>query len=110
MVLLTIVSGWEGRLGPFTLKLNDAPFDLSNGFTVQMIVHGPRNELIALGGTLITQGLGIGKVAYDPVASDFVNTRTTSVAYRLHFKVTDSDGRDVFFPNGTAYDVVVTPQ
>lgn len=111
MILFTITSGWTGRVGPFTLIRNAQPFSLS-GFAVEMVVHDERGLPVALGGTLTSSGgaLTTGQVVYDPGVNDFLNSRRHAIAYRMHFKVTDSLGKVVFFPNGKAYDIVIAPQ
>jgi hypothetical protein len=111
MLLLTLTAGWSGRIGPFSLTLNGEPFDLG-GFTVELVVHDGRGLPVALQGTLVTvdPGLGVGQVFYDPDAGDFINTSRHTIAYQFHFKVTDDQGRVVFFPNGWAYSIAITPQ
>src|SRR6185369_690538 len=98
--LLTLTSGWGGRLGPFTLKLNGQPFELT-GFNIELLIHDNRGLPVVLKGSIVTvdPGLGVGQLFYDPHPDDFTNTSRHTIAYQLHFKVTDALGRPVFFPN-----------
>lgn len=105
-ILLRVVEGWTGRLGPFTLKLNGTPVDLT-GMTVELSLrtHGASQET-AITGTVeadADQVANAGQVNYDPAPADLVKGR-----YYTRFKVTDGEGAVVYFPNGTADDLVVS--
>lgn len=111
-VLLSVVSGWTGRLGAFTLKADGTPLVLT-GLTVTIVIHKPDGTLVTPGGTLTVdpdQTANPGKVYYSPGTADFVwadPPGTERQPYRIHFKVVDSDSKVVYFPNGAADEISV---
>lgn len=111
MPLLTIVEGWTGVLGPFTLKVDDVPLNLT-GMTVTLILRRASGALVTPGGTIavLNQSVYPGQVTYAPVETDFT-FETVGYAivqtYRMHWKVVDSAQKIVFFPNGEGDEVDV---
>ncbi len=101
-LLCEIVEGWTKRLGPFTLKVDDAPFSLE-GFAVELRLRPSVGKRYSdTTGNVVKdpdQATNPGQVYYDPDAEDF---RAKSSPYALHWKVTDGDGKVVFFPSGDA--------
>lgn len=111
--LLEIVEGWTGVLGPFTLRVDGVPLDLT-GLTVALKLHNSLGAVVVPGGatTVMNQGTNPGQVTYQPVAGDFTmstgaNTNPVRQAYQLHWMVTDGAGKVVYFPNGISSEVTV---
>lgn len=109
--ILSLVEGWTGLLGPFTLKVDDVPFALT-GFTVTLVLRDGDGNLITTGGTVnqLDQGTLPGQITYSPVATDFVFKTGRFLAatiYRMHWKVVDGDGKVVFFPNDESVQIEV---
>lgn len=102
-LLHPVVEGWTGRLGPYTLKLHGAPVDLS-GLTVELKLRkeGSGKYVDTVGDVTVDsdQTANKGKVYFDPDATDFKANGLESQVYLLHWKVTDGDGKVVFFPDG----------
>jgi hypothetical protein len=101
--LLSIVSGWTGELGPFTLRVDGVPLNLT-GLTVVPVLHDYAGVLIDHGGTVtvLNQTTNPGQVTYTPVATDFVFNSagpTYRQAVSIRWKVTDVNNKMVFFPN-----------
>jgi hypothetical protein len=109
-VILSVVEGWTGVLGPFTLLLDGVASSLT-GFTIVPILRRPDGTLVTTGGTvtLLNQSTDPGEITYTPVASDFVYQTGGTVysTYSLHWKVTDGAGKIVFFPNDAAAEIAV---
>lgn len=108
--LLSIVSGWTGILGPFTLKIDGAALDLT-GLTVTVVLRGPSGT-ITPGGTvtLLNQVTNKGQVTYSPISTDFVFSAGGNVSrqtFQIHWKVVDGSGKIVYFPNGQADEIGV---
>lgn len=113
-VLFSIVAGWTGLLGPFTLKLAGVAFNLS-GYTVELVLHTPMGASVPAGGTVsvLNQGTFPGQVTYAPVAGDFTFSSSGNLnpqRYKLHWKVTDGLGKVVYFPNVDGDEISVYPQ
>lgn len=110
-VILDITEGWTAELGPFTLRVNGAPLDLSGLSTPVVVLHNARGRTVTPGGTLRVDAVpSTGKVYYTPVAADFVFDDTlhaTRQSYTIHFKITDGAGKVVFFPNAEASEIGV---
>lgn len=109
--LLSVVSGWTGLLGPFTLKVDGTPLNLT-GYTVTLVVKTSLGVVVALGGTvaLRNQTSFPGQVTYTPVATDFVWETGSTLErqpYTIHWKVVDGPGQIVYFPNGAADEISV---
>lgn len=110
-VLFDLVEGWTGRLGPFTLKIDNAAIALT-GFTVELKLRN-LNGAVTPGGTVLVdadQVLNKGQVYYTPVAADFVflsNGPSTRQTYQIHWKVTDITQKVVYFPNGEPDEIGV---
>ena len=111
-IVLELVEGWTGDLGPFTLKLDAVAVDLT-GFTITLILRDAAGTLITTGGTVTIdadQVTNKGQLTYTPVAADFVFTAgayKTSTIYQMHWKVVDGAGDIVFFPNDGASELAV---
>lgn len=109
--LVDVTDGWTGTLGPFTLKVDGVALDLT-GMTVVPYIHTSLGTLVTLGGTLtvLNQGTNPGQVTYAPAATDFqfeAGGNLIRQPYKIHFKVTDSLGKIVSFPNGAANEISV---
>jgi len=115
MLLTTVVEGWTGRLGPFTLRVGGAPLPLT-GFTVQAIVRRYDGTQAPAGGAVVVdpdQIANTGQVYYDPGPQDFVWSTVRGPVmqpHTLHWKVTDGSGHVVFFPNGEPTEIGVYRQ
>lgn len=112
MPLLSITEGWTGTLGPFTLKVDGAPFNL-DGLTVTLSLRDGSNALVTPGGTVTVapnQITNTGQVSYKPAAADFTfaaglygNVQT----YKIHWKVVDGSGNVIYFPSGAPDEIEV---
>jgi hypothetical protein len=102
--LLDITQGWTKQLGPFTLRNDGVPVDLT-GLTVRLLLRGKgMPQFIPVSGQIQIDPdqseLGNrGQVYYKPAATDF---RWDKSPYACHWEVTDQAGDVVFFPNGEA--------
>lgn len=110
-VILSLVEGWTGVLGPFTLKLDGTPVNLT-GFTITLVLRDAAGNLVTTGGTvtLLNQGTYPGQITYSPLATDFVFTSgayATNTIYQAHWKVVDGSGKIVFFPNDGSAEFAV---
>jgi len=109
--LLSITSGWTGLLGPFTLRVDGVPLNLT-GFTVDLIIHDSLGNLLTLGGSIevLDQTLHPGQVTYQPISTDFIFSSkgaTYRQAFTIHWKVTDGANKVVYFPNTSADEIGV---
>jgi hypothetical protein len=109
--ILSLVEGWTGLLGPFTLLVDAVPFSLT-GFTVTLVLRDSDGNLVTTGGvvSLLDQTLYPGQVTYAPIATDFVfrtGRYVTATVYHMHWKVVDGDGKVVFFPNDESVQLEV---
>jgi len=110
-VLFEVVEGWTGVLGPFTLRVNEVPLDLTS-YTVELVLRSGDGTLISVAGqvTKLNQVANPGQVTFSPAAGDFVHQTgryTRSTSYQMHWKATDGSGKVVFFPNDDSLEVVV---
>ncbi len=96
--ILEVVEGWTQELGPFTLRIDGDPFPGGlDGFTVALVLKGKT-------GTVVTadtradddQSANPGQVFYTPATDDLVAAESP---YSMHWKVTDGNGKVVFFPH-----------
>ena len=98
-------------MGPFTLKVDGVPFDLTD-YTVTLVLRDGDGNLITPGG-IVTKKDQVefpGQITYQPIATDFVfrtGRFTVSTVYQMHWKVTDANTRSVFFPNDGAAQLEV---
>lgn len=93
--LTEVVEGWTGAL-PFTLNADGDPVDLT-GLTVQLWMKDcDETQIHNSSANVTTTGSTGGEVIFSPSSSQFVAAKTP---YKLRFKVTDSTGRYVYFPN-----------
>lgn len=104
--LMDIVEGWTGAL-PFTLNADGEPVDLT-GLTVSIVLKDNVGTLLknTTQGVTVTDSTA-GAVSYAPSSSSgdlFVASKTP---YKIRFRVTDSTGKVVFFPNGDEDLIVV---
>ena len=110
--LLSIVEGWTDTIGPFTLKVDGTALNLT-GYTVALQIRRPSGTVVTAGGTLTvsTQSGGtVGQVTYVPVAADFdwdATVDRTKQSHSVRFKVTDGNGKIVYFPNAEADEICV---
>lgn len=109
--LLAISAGWTDTLPPFTLKLNGVPVVLT-GKTVNLMLRNASGTLITPGGTItiLNQDDFPGQLTYTPHANDFqfeANRYTLAQTYQIRWKVTDSNGKVVTFPNGQPDEISV---
>lgn len=94
--LTEVVEGWTGAL-PFTLKTDGTPVDLT-GLTVSIYLKDNRSSVIqsSTSSVAVTDSTG-GVVTYTPQStSELLANRTP---YKIRFKVEDSTGGIVYFPN-----------
>lgn len=102
--ILRITEGWTGQLGPFTLRVDGLPIDLS-GKTVTIHLRNALGNAVAASGTLTVdpdQVTNKGKLTYTPAETDFVwvaGVYSNTQEYRIHFKVV-SGASKTFHPNG----------
>jgi hypothetical protein len=106
-VLYTIVEGWTAELGPFTLKVNGQPKELT-GFEVKLKLRPVASNAYVdtIGDVNIDpaqEGAGKGMVTFKPDADDF---KASKSPYSLRWEVTDSDGNTVYFPNSKNPDTI----
>ena len=104
--LLSIVEGWTGTLGPFTLRVDDAPCSLV-GCAVEAVIRDSPGASVEAGGvvTIHDQRRFPGQISYTPAATDFVHGGARY--HTIRFRVTGADGRVVFFPNADAAAIAV---
>lgn len=103
-LLVKITEGWSQEIGPFTLRAQGDPVDLT-GMTVALIVRSAATFKIVNSGRVrvaSNQTTNPGQVFWRPEPSDFDTNDVDGPLYTFHWKVTDSAGRVVFFPNGDA--------
>lgn len=110
-MLLSIVEGWTGLLGPFTLRIGGAAVDLT-GMTVTLSMRRESGTLVTPGGTItvLDQTTNKGQVTYAPIASDFVfepNRYNRIQTYTLRWKVVDGSAKVVYFPNADPEEIGV---
>lgn len=109
-VLLSLVSGWTGVLGPFTLRGDGTPVNLT-GLTVTLTARRDDGTEVTLAGTVTVadQTTSPGQVSYSPVASDFtwITGGVSRQPYHIRWKVVDGAGKTVYFPNGLASEFSV---
>jgi hypothetical protein len=113
-VLFDISSGWTEPLGPFTLKIGGIPRDLSL-LTIVPIIHDASGTVYQGAGVVTPdpdQVTNPGQLSYAPAATDFVFNPSISTyrqAFKLHWKVTDVNGKVATFPNGAPDEIGVYP-
>lgn len=105
--LFDITEGWTGTLGPFTLRIDGDPLDLT-GFTVELVLHDCRGALVnVLGNVTVDADPTTGQVFYTPDAADL---NATDSPYTMRWRVTDGANAIIFFPNGAADTLTVAKQ
>lgn len=105
--LLSITEGWTQRLGPFVARADGVPVALptvlDNPATavLQIRGHGLEEYVDTDGDVEVDpdQVTNIGQFSFDPDAADFEHGHSP---YTFRLKVTDSDGKIAYFPNGEA--------
>lgn len=108
--LFTITQGWTAQLGPFTLRLNGSPLDLSS-MTVNLKLRSSANSAFVdtVGDVSVDAdqaGAGRGRVYYKPDPEDF---NALHSPYFCRFEVIDTAGNVVYFPEGAPYQILVHP-
>jgi hypothetical protein len=104
MALLDITAGWTGPL-PFTLKADGLAANLTS-MTVALVLKDKNGIAVDTLGDVTVTDQTVGLVTYLPDAADFAHQ---SSPYAIRFRVTDTSGYVVFFPNGQADQIVVWP-
>jgi len=109
------VAGWGAALPPWTCRRNGQPFDLTN-YTVALVIHDDTGtEIVVEAGQFVklNQTTNKGQVQLTPDAdgstfdpATFTVTRNQKV-FTVHVKVTDSNGRSVYFPGEGAAEILV---
>lgn len=104
-VLAHITEGWTDRLGPFVLRVDGTPFDMTGMNSISLVLRNKNGGTVDTSGD-VTQDVDptTGKVYYKPDSTDF---KATLSPYTVHWKVEDGAGDIVFFPNGEADTIVV---
>ncbi len=99
----TIVEGETIERGPYTLKSDDVPFDLT-GYTVELVIRPFRGTDYSDtdGEVRVPAGTG-GTVYFTPDASDFLARESP---YSIRWRVTDSQDTIVYFPNSELPDTI----
>ncbi len=104
MMIDDIVEGETIERGPFTLEADGAPVDLT-GMTIALVLRAKDGTLVETAGdTRIDDDPATGRVYWTPDATDLSWQQSP---YSLHWQVTDSDGKVVFFPSGDAARIAV---
>ncbi len=91
-----LVEGWTGRIIE-TLKSNNSPINLT-GMTAQLFLYDNTGAPFPYTGTagVLAGSERYGKVYFDPAATDLLAIHST---YGVRWKVTDGNGKVVWFPN-----------
>lgn len=105
-VLTEVVEGWTGPL-PFTLKADDVAVDLT-GLTVHLYVRDAGGNVLE---NFTSSGLRIqnsttGQVDWSPSSSQLT---AAGSPFRLRFRIKDSTGGAIFFPNDEEDLILVHP-
>ena len=98
-VILDIVEGTTARQGPFTLKVDGSPLNLTGlTVTLQLRGSGQASYVDTAGDTEVDadQVTNTGQVYWDPDAADLEYTRSE---YSMRFKVVDGAAKVAFWPN-----------
>ncbi len=99
----TIVEGETVERGPFTLKSNDLPFNLTD-YTVELVIRPFRGtDYSDTDGEVRVVADTSGTVYFTPDASDFLARESP---YSIRWKVTDSLSTVVYFPNSELPDTI----
>lgn len=102
--LVEIVEGWTDGL-PFTLKADGTAVNLT-GYTVTATLRDCNGTLVDTTSDVSVTDTTAGEVTYTPDAADFDADLSP---YSLRFKVVDSTGQIVYFPNAAASLIKVRP-
>jgi hypothetical protein len=102
-----VVEGWTGRLA-WQLTLNGAAVDADAADLTlsELFLTGRDGTVVATDGDFGWLVAADGTVYYLADADDFVANKSP---YRIRWKVTDADGKVVFFPNAEPDEIVVHP-
>jgi len=96
----TLVQGWTERIKT-QLVADGAPFDLTGYATppasVQMLLYSRLGIPLTFTGSVGLDTPALGIVYFDPGSADLVASQSP---YGVRWKITDSAGKSVFFPNG----------
>jgi hypothetical protein len=97
-----LVEGWTGPLD-FALSTDGIALD-GTGFTVTLILRDRAQGVVNVTGEIAWLAQGGGTVRYSPSVNDLKAERSP---YEARFKVTDGNGKDVYFPNADPLKWVV---
>jgi hypothetical protein len=104
-VLTSIVEGWTGRL-TFTLKADGTALN-GTGLTLSdCLLTGKDGTQVSTTGDFGWVVQASGTVYLDADAADFEASKSP---YQVRFKLTDGDGKIVYFPNAEADYLIVHP-
>jgi hypothetical protein len=94
---LPLVEGWTGDID-LQLLAGGTPVNLA-GMTIEMVLKDKNGVAVDAAGdvVILDPATGYIRVSLDP--ADLVAAATP---HSVHFKVTDSGGKSVFFPSGPA--------
>lgn len=106
-LLFTLTEGWTKELGPFTIRLNGAPLDLT-GLTVELMLRPLLTETYSTTAGEVRVdtdqvGMGKGQVYWKPDAADIKRAYSP---YSVRWKLTDGQGNSIYVPNSTLGDTV----
>lgn len=99
---LYLVEGWTGGID-YTLKADDTAYDLT-GCSVQIVAYDKNNTLLTLTGSMSIVSAVAGSVRFSPGAGDILASNSKM---HVRFKVTRSDSKIVFFPNGEPEEWII---
>lgn len=88
------VEGWTGDLDFYLRADGTTPSGTMSGMTVELILKDADGNQLETTGDVAVLSASAWTVRYSPDAADL-----PAGSYRARFKVTDSNGKVVFFPN-----------
>lgn len=95
---ISLVTGWTSPID-YILKADGTAVNLT-GMTVAIQVYGRSGNTLSVSGAVEVTSPTTGAVRFTPASSDI--SRSRSLCYEVRFKVTDSNGKIAYFPNGAA--------
>jgi hypothetical protein len=94
---LDLVEGWTGPLDFDLLADNATPSSAMTGMSVVLLLREESGHDVTIGGTVGILDAAAWRIRYSPANGDLVAGK-----YGARFKVMDTGGKIVFFPNGPA--------